>query len=139
MSSTQQLYPGRASWRTAVQSALGVILTLGVVLPVVVSVIGDGMDAYLPDAWRAWLVGAAAFVAALSATLARVMAIPAVDGWLRSLGLSSTPGWADSAGVIVDPDVADPSPDFTTGTSADPEGLPDEALYPDPLAGTPGD
>lgn len=88
---TQQAHPGRASWRTAVQSAIGTLLTLGVVLPIIVAVFNDQLKDYLPDAWEAWLVSAAVFVAALSATVARIMAIPAVDRWLKKIGLSSSP------------------------------------------------
>lgn len=88
---TQQKYPGRASWRTAVQSAIGTLLTLGVVLPIVVVILNEQLGTYLPDAWEAWLVGAAGVVAALSAAVARVMAVPAVDAWLKRIGLSSSP------------------------------------------------
>jgi hypothetical protein len=88
---TQQRYPGRASWRTAIQAALGVLLTAGVVVPIVVTILNEQLGKWLPDAWEAWLVGAAAFVAALSAGVARVMAIPAVDAWLARVGLSSAP------------------------------------------------
>jgi hypothetical protein len=88
---TQQTYPRRTAWRTAVQSALGTLVTLGLVLPVAVATVGDQLSAYIPPDWIGWLMGAAAFVAALSATVARIMAIPAVDAWLRRLGLSSAP------------------------------------------------
>ena len=88
---TQQAYPVRASRRTAVQNALSVILVLGVVAPIVAAILHDELGEYLPEAWLAWVVGAAAILAAVSAALARIMAIPAVDAWLRHLGLSSTP------------------------------------------------
>lgn len=88
---TQQAYPARASWRTAVQNALSVILVLGIVAPIVAAILHEELSGYLPDRWLAWVVGAAAVLAAVSAALARIMAIPAVDAWLRHLGLSSTP------------------------------------------------
>ncbi|MET7135401.1 hypothetical protein MT994_14920 [Cellulosimicrobium sp. MI9406] len=37
------------------------------------------------------MVAVGAVLAAVAASLARIMAIPAVDAWLRHLGLSSTP------------------------------------------------
>ncbi|MGW6228946.1 hypothetical protein ACWFQT_17720 [Cellulosimicrobium cellulans] len=88
---TQQTYPGRASWRTAAQTVISVVLVLGVVAPLVAAILQDELGEYLPEAWLAWVVGAAAVLAAVSAALARIMAIPAVDAWLRHLGLSSTP------------------------------------------------
>ncbi len=89
--SIQQTYPARASWRTAVQNVLSVILVLGIVAPIVAAILHDELGEYLPDAWLAWVVAAAAVLAAVAAALARIMAIPAVDAWLRHLGLSSTP------------------------------------------------
>lgn len=88
---TQQKYPGKASVRTAVQGFLGTLLTAGVVAPLAASIIGESLGAYLPDGAVAWVVGAAALVAAISATVARLMAIPAVDAWLKRLGLASGP------------------------------------------------
>lgn len=95
--STQQAHPGRASWRTAAQTIISVILVLGVVAPIVAAILHDELGEYLPEAWLAWVVAAGAVLAAVSAALARIMAIPAVDAWLRHLGLSSTP-------KVVEPD-----------------------------------
>ncbi|MGN7703529.1 hypothetical protein [Cellulosimicrobium sp. 22601] len=89
--SSQQEYPRRASWRTAAQTVISVVLVLGIVAPLVAAILSDELGGYLPDAWLAWVVGAAAVLAAVAAALARIMAIPAVDAWLRHLGLSSTP------------------------------------------------
>ncbi|MFJ2518639.1 hypothetical protein ACIOWF_06675 [Cellulosimicrobium cellulans] len=98
--STQQAHPVRASWRTAAQAVVSVVLVLGLVAPLVAAILSDELDGYLPDRWLAWVVGAAAVLAAVSAALARIMAIPAVDAWLRHLGLSSTPTVApDNDGV----------------------------------------
>ncbi|MFF2621311.1 hypothetical protein [Oerskovia jenensis] len=102
--STQQAHPVRASWRTATQTVLSVIVVLGVVAPIVAGILSDELGAHLPASWLAWVVGAAAVLAAVSAALSRVMAVPAVDAWLRHLGLSSTPQRAtvspDGAHVI---------------------------------------
>lgn len=91
MASTQQQYPARASWRTAVQTGISVLVTLGLVLPLVVQIISDEVGYLLPKAWLGWLVAIAGAVASVAAALARIMAIPAVDAALRRFGLSSTP------------------------------------------------
>ncbi|MGM7422779.1 hypothetical protein [Cellulosimicrobium sp. CpK407] len=94
--STQQAHPVRASWRTAAQTVISVVLVLGLVAPLVAAILHDELGAYLPDRWLAWVVAAGAVLAAVSAALARIMAIPAVDAWLRHLGLSSTPKVVES-------------------------------------------
>lgn len=88
---TQQQHPGKATARTVVQSFLSTLAVLGVVLPVAIEIIGDDLGRYLPDGWIVWLVGAAAFVAALAGAVARIMAIPGVDAWLKRIGLASAP------------------------------------------------
>lgn len=88
---TQSAHPGRASWRTVVQNVIAAVITLGVVLPIAVEIVGDDLGAYLPPEVTGWLIAGAAFVAALAGALARVMAIPAVDQWLTHIGLSSRP------------------------------------------------
>lgn len=89
--SSQSAFPGRATARSVVQAVVSVVLTAGVVLPIVVAILGEELAAILPASWLAWLVGAAASVAAIAAALTRIMAIPAVDAALRRFGLSSTP------------------------------------------------
>ena len=81
--STQHAHPVRASWRTAVQTVLSAVLVVGVVAPLVAAILSEELGAHLPESWLAWVIGAAAVLAAVSAALARIMAIPAVDAWLR--------------------------------------------------------
>lgn len=88
---TQQQHPARAAVRTAVQGFLGTLFTLGLVLPVAASIVATDLAAYLPPGWGAWLIAAAAFVAAVAGVVARIMAIPGVDAALKRLGLSSGP------------------------------------------------
>ncbi|MHC9044023.1 hypothetical protein ACYX8G_05535, partial [Microbacterium saperdae] len=45
----------------------------------------------LPGPVLAWLTGAIATLTIVSATISRVMAIPAVDAWLRKFGAGSAP------------------------------------------------
>ena len=87
---TQQAEPGRASWRTVLQAVLGTIVTLGLVVPTAVAIIGEELGDILPAQWYAWLLGAAAVVGAISGAVARIMAIPVVDAWLSQIHLASS-------------------------------------------------
>lgn len=89
--STQNAYPGRTALRTAAQSFLSTVTVLGVVVPTVAAIVDDELGDWIPEAWIVWFLSASGVVAALTATMARIMAIPAVDAWLRSIGLSSSP------------------------------------------------
>lgn len=84
---TQTSYPWRAVVRTVVQVGLSALI----IVPIIISIVSDGMAAYLPDEWEAWLAGAAAFLTALSGVFARVMAIPAINDALAKVGLSAAP------------------------------------------------
>lgn len=88
---TQQAYPKRAAWRTVVQNIISAVFVLGVALPVVATIVGEQLGQFIPDNVVGVLVGAGALMAAVSGALARIMAIPVVDKWLRRLGLSSDP------------------------------------------------
>lgn len=81
---TQAANPNRAALRTALQTAIPAFLGLLVILPPIIQTIVDGFGQHLPDSFRLWLAGAAAGITALSATLARVMAIPGVIEWTRA-------------------------------------------------------
>ena len=86
---TQVARPWRATWRTVVQVGIPAFVILAGVLPEVLDVFLDGMGAYVPDAVRAWLAGAAVLITALAGTLARIAAIPAVNEALRAVKLSA--------------------------------------------------
>ncbi|WP_336642042.1 hypothetical protein [Microbacterium sp. USHLN272] len=64
-----------------------ILATIVVIAPQVVEAVAD----VLPGPVVAWLLGAIATLAAISAAISRVMAIPAVDAWLRKIGAGSTP------------------------------------------------
>ncbi|MDR6867697.1 hypothetical protein J2Y69_002301 [Microbacterium resistens] len=83
-------FPLQRAIRTAVQvivAAAAILATTVVVAPQIVTAIAD----VLPGSWVAWLTGAIAALAAVSAAISRVMAIPAVDAWLKKLGAGSAP------------------------------------------------
>lgn len=86
-------FPLQRVIRTAVQvivAAAAILATTVVVAPQILTAIQD----VLPGSVVAWLAGAIAVLAGLSAAVARVMAIPAVDEWLRHIGAGSTPAGA---------------------------------------------
>lgn len=88
---TQQQYPWRAAARTAAAVLVALPTALLVLAGVLTLVAQDAFAQYLPDGWVAWLIGAAAFCAAFAGVLSRVMAYPAVDAWLKRIGLASSP------------------------------------------------
>jgi len=86
-------FPLQRAIRTAVQviiAAAAILATTVVVAPQILTAIQD----VLPGPFVAWLTGAIAVLAAVSAAVARVMAIPAVDEWLRKFGAGSAPSGA---------------------------------------------
>ena len=88
MTTTQQEHPLRAALRTFVQVWLAAL----VVIPEVVQIIVEETGEALPDNLRLILAGIVTACAVVSAILARIMAIPAVDGLLeRVLSLGSAP------------------------------------------------
>lgn len=101
---TQVRRPWRATARTAVQVAIPLVLALGLVVPEVVEIILDEAGANMPDKLRVVLLGAAAAVTAVAAALARIMAIPSVELFLRRYklvsGLAARPG--PSSDPVVD-------------------------------------
>lgn len=86
-------FPLQRAIRTAVQvivAAAAILATTVVVAPQILSAIQD----ILPGPMVAWLAATIATLAAVSAAVARVMAIPAVDEWLRKFGAGSAPAGA---------------------------------------------
>lgn len=89
-------------WQRVIRTAAQVLVAAATVLAAIAFVAPQVLDAVsdvLPGPWVAWLTGAIAFVAALSAALARVMALPVVNTWLTSLGAGSVPASGYSAGT----------------------------------------
>ena len=83
-------FKARRAARTAAQvvvTGAAILATLVVVAPQVLDALAD----VLPGPVVAWCSGAIASAAAVSAALARLMAVPAVDEWLKRIGLGSAP------------------------------------------------
>lgn len=85
---TQQKYPGRAALRTFAQVVVAIPAFLLVLAGVLAIIAQDAFAQYLPDAWAAWLLGVSVGIASFAALLARIMAVPAIDHWLKSLASS---------------------------------------------------
>lgn len=83
-------FPAQRVIRTVVQVVIAAAAILGAVVVVAPQIL-DAVSAVLPGSWVAWLTCAVAVLAALSATIARLMAIPAVDAWLKQFGAGSAP------------------------------------------------
>lgn len=94
---TQIRRPGRAVIRTAIQTAIPVVLALGVVVPEIVRIILEEAGETMPDNLRAVLLGISAAVVAVAAIIARVMALPAVEAFLRSTRILSGAAAAPAA------------------------------------------
>lgn len=80
-STTQAQFPNRAALRTAVQTFLGALLGLLVLVPLIINVFLETVGGHLPGEVYAWLGGAAVVVTAVSTFVARVQAIPGVIQW----------------------------------------------------------
>lgn len=96
MTDPQKLVSGEIWFKAqrAIRTVAQVIVTGAGILAVAVVVAPQILDALadvLPGPVVAWAAGVIAAAAALSAALSRVMAIPAVDAWLKKLGLGSAP------------------------------------------------
>ncbi|MDJ0321815.1 hypothetical protein [Pseudarthrobacter sp. PS3-L1] len=94
--STQATYPGRAVVRTIVQVGLPAFIGLLLILPPIIQTVLDGFGRHLPTEVYAYLAGAAVVITAVSATLARVMAVPGVIEWTRTYLPFLTPDKTDA-------------------------------------------
>ncbi|AYN57598.1 hypothetical protein PBI_DAOB_25 [Arthrobacter phage Daob] len=86
---SQVANPWRAFWRTAVEvgvPAFGLVLFAG---PSILNILAEELGAVLPAGFIAWLLGAAAVLTAVSAALARIMAIPRVNEALGRVKLDA--------------------------------------------------
>lgn len=72
----------------AVGSAALVVLYL---IPTVIEIISDELGDQLPEGLNVWLAGAAVAVTGVATVVTRIMAIPAVNGWLTKIGFGSQP------------------------------------------------
>lgn len=80
---TQVRHPWTATLRTFVQTLIGAVIAGGVVVPEIVEIILDQSGEQMPEDLRAILLAVSGFVALVASIVARVMAIPQVELFLR--------------------------------------------------------
>lgn len=85
---TQVRLPRRATVRTIVQVGIPAMLALPLIIDAIVAELGG----HLPPGVTAWLIAAGAVITAISAAIARIMALPQVELLLRRL-----PDWTQLA------------------------------------------
>lgn len=99
---TQEEHPNKASVRTFVQTVVAAAVIVIPLVPVVVNIILDefGKAGVEPPGWLfAALSGIAVAAGLVAAIVARIMAIPGVNGLLAKIGLAPEPKFA-KGGVI---------------------------------------
>ena len=87
-------FPNKRVIRTVLQSIAGFIVALAgglAIFQLVAPQVLDAVREVLPPTWYAWLVGVVAAAGVAAGVLAKVMAIPQVDAWLKHFGAGSTP------------------------------------------------
>lgn len=85
---TQVNNPGRATLRTIVQGAIGIIFGLGLLAPQILDALTEGARAAGFEEFAVAMTGGGAAVLAVAGFLARLMAIPGVEQFLQA-----TPGF----------------------------------------------
>lgn len=91
-------FPNKRVIRTILQSVAGFIVALAgafAVFQIVAPQVLEAVREVLPPTWYAWLVGFIAAVGVAAGVLAKIMAIPAVDRWLKHFGAGSVPANQD--------------------------------------------
>ena len=90
MTPTQVAHP----WRAALRTAVAVLLSLALVLPIVWAIIGEELGKVgwaIPEPVGTVVGIIIAAITAAAAIVTRVMAIPAVSDWLTRFNLGPTP------------------------------------------------
>lgn len=80
---SQLVYPKRAVMRTIVAVIITSVAVINAAVPIIAS--------SLPASDYIWFNSIAVAIAAVSGVITRIMAIPQVNEWLKSLNLSATP------------------------------------------------
>lgn len=80
---TQEANPARATWRTVFQVGVPALVGFVLILPELLQLVLNEVGEVLPEGFRLWLTGAVVVVTAFAGLLARLMANPALNDWLR--------------------------------------------------------
>lgn len=78
----------RAGRRTFWQALIPGLILMGVAIPQIVDILLAEAADILPEHWKAWLMGTSVAAAAISAALAKIMALSGVNKALKYLGLN---------------------------------------------------
>lgn len=113
---TQVREPGKAALRTVVQTTIGVLLALGIIVPAALAIIGEELQQWLPPYAVEIMGTVAAAAVAISAITARIMAIPTVNAWLARVGLSAGAGTVLEPPAVVEPIEVETPPAAVTDT-----------------------
>lgn len=120
---TQVRFATRSVVRTILQTIVPAALALGVIVPEIVQIILDAAGETMPPELRVGLLGVAAAVAATSGALARIMAIPKVEAFLRSRTFTR---WMAAEPRPLPPVDVDPAGTVTPASMDSPYDGPDE-------------
>lgn len=128
---TQVAHSGKAFLRTVVAMLVPTLLLLAAAIPIITEYLGP----YLPEAWIAWLAGAAGLLLALAALITKLMALAKARDFWEKLGLgtgvekepalwneNAIPGDANQA-AAADPQHYDPIPGTLLKDDGPPEHL----------------
>jgi hypothetical protein len=85
---TQTVYPWKAALRTGLQALTSALILVALIGPLLADFIRDQFPG---SPVAGWIIGGVAFCAALSALIARIMAVPQVNAALTAIGLGATP------------------------------------------------
>lgn len=100
---TQESNPRRAVLRTFVQTVIPALLILALGVPEVIKIILAELGEVMPESVRLWMLAAAGVTAGIASALAKIMALPMVNDWLRGKralsGLAAAP---DRVTITVD-------------------------------------
>ena len=134
---TQVRFSARSVARTILQTIVPAVIALGFVVPEIVEIVLEQSGESMPEGLRGILLGTSAAVAAVAGGLARVMAIPRVEAFLRSQRflrwLAAEPEPLPPVDVVDDPA---PVAGIWRHDSADTKS---EAAHHDPTPGDPLD
>lgn len=86
---SQVAHPWRATLRTFFEVFIPAVTLVLAVGPEVLRILAEDLGADLPPGVTAWLLGAALFLASVSAALARIAAIPRVNALLGKVRLDA--------------------------------------------------
>ncbi len=88
---TQVANPNRAAFRTFIQSTVGSLISLSLVLPTMLNIFLDSFGTMLPDQIQSRIVAASLVIGAVAGFVARLMAVPAVNQVMQKLGIGPKP------------------------------------------------